>query len=57
MLSLDDETCIEGGFCADLLPQFFELTEGGVRIRLREQGGPAEGASAGEERASDSRGR
>ena len=33
MLSLDDETCIECGLCADLLPQYFELAEGKVRVR------------------------
>jgi ferredoxin len=33
MLSLDDETCIECGICVDLLPQYFELSEGKVRVR------------------------
>ena len=33
MLSLDDETCIECGICHDLLPQFFEVREGSVRVR------------------------
>jgi ferredoxin len=33
MLSLDDETCIECGICVDLLPQYFELSEGKVRVK------------------------
>jgi ferredoxin len=33
MLSIDDETCIECGICVDLLPQYFEIVEGEVRVR------------------------
>jgi ferredoxin len=33
MPSLDDETCIECGICVDLLPQYFEVVEGSVRVR------------------------
>jgi ferredoxin len=33
MLSLDDDSCIECGMCADLLPQYFEVAEGRVRVR------------------------
>jgi ferredoxin len=33
MISLDDETCIECGICADQLPQYFELADGKVRVK------------------------
>jgi ferredoxin len=33
MISLDDETCIECGLCVDLLPQYFEVVEGKVRVK------------------------
>jgi len=33
MISLDDETCIECGICADILPQFFEVFGDKVRVR------------------------
>jgi ferredoxin len=33
MLSLNDETCIECGICVDLLPQYFEVADGSVRVR------------------------
>jgi ferredoxin len=33
MFTLDDESCIEGGLCGDILPQFFELVDGIVRVR------------------------
>jgi hypothetical protein len=33
MFSLDDETSIGGGLCGDILPQFFELVDGEVRVR------------------------
>lgn len=33
MLSIDDDSCIECGICADLLPQYFEVVRGGVRVR------------------------
>jgi len=33
MLNLDDESCIERGICSDILPQYFEVDEGRVRIR------------------------
>jgi ferredoxin len=46
MLSLDDESCIECGICSDLLPQYFEVAEG--RVRVREGLGPA-GLEAGAE--------
>jgi ferredoxin len=33
MISLEDETCIDCGICADVLPQYFEVAEGKVRVR------------------------
>ncbi len=39
MLSLDDEVCIDGGICDDLLPQYFELSDGSVRIRAGAESG------------------
>jgi len=36
MISLDDETCIDRGICAEVLPQFFEVAEGEVRVRRGE---------------------
>jgi hypothetical protein len=33
MLSIDEEICIEGGVCADALPQYFERVDGTVRVR------------------------
>ncbi len=50
MLSLDDETCIECGICADLLPQFFEVVGGRVRVRL---GAPEPDPEAAAEAARD----
>jgi ferredoxin len=51
MLSLDDETCIEVGICGDLLPQYFEVAEGAVRVRAA-QG--EDRTQAGEDRPSAS---
>lgn len=45
MLSLDDETCIECGICADLLPQLFEVRDGSVRLRQDAPPGDAAEAS------------
>lgn len=36
MISLDDENCIDRGICAEVLPQFFEVAEGEVRVRRGE---------------------
>jgi ferredoxin len=46
MLSLDDETCIECGICVDLLPQYFELAEGRVRVREGADAAPGDRALA-----------
>lgn len=39
MLSLDDEICIDDGNCNDVLPQYFELADGSVRIRAGAESG------------------
>jgi ferredoxin len=44
MLSIDDESCIECGICVDLLPQYFEV-EGG-KVRVRGTTGSAAGSAA-----------
>ncbi len=44
MSSLDDD-CIEEGICAEVLPQYFELADGSVRVRS--------GAQPGNERTRD----
>jgi len=50
MFTLDDEACIDGGLCGDILPQFFELVDGIVRVR------PEYGEAGGDRtRADDSR--
>lgn len=60
MLSLDDEVCIDGGICDDLLPQYFELSDGSVRVRSGAETGAAdretrlEGAGEPAERSSRS---
>jgi len=33
MIAVDDEKCIGCGLCVDLLPQYFELVDGHVRVR------------------------
>ena len=33
MPGIDDDTCIECGICVDLLPQYFEVSGGKVRVR------------------------
>jgi ferredoxin len=33
MPSIDDDTCIECGICSDILPQYFEVSGGRVRVR------------------------
>jgi ferredoxin len=50
MLSLEDDACIDDGICADLLPQYFELTDGSVRIRSGADDGPDEREARGEAR-------
>jgi ferredoxin len=46
VLSLNDETCIECGICADLLPQYFELADGKVRVKAGVDAGQADAALA-----------
>ncbi len=33
MILNDDETCIVEGRCDDILPQYFEIVDGQVRVR------------------------
>ena len=51
MLRLDDDSCIDEGICGDLLPQFFELAEGSVRIRAVAKPGDEREARKGQKRS------
>ncbi|HTX72229.1 MAG TPA: ferredoxin [Rectinemataceae bacterium] len=33
MIRVDDDRCIGCGLCEDILPQFFEVVDGHVRVR------------------------